>query len=192
MGTTRQHLHDQWAAQEALLRRRAEQSLYAYVRQLWAILEPGTVFLDGWHIQLLAEHLEAVTAGQITRLVVNLPPRYMKSILVSVAWPTWEWIRKPQLRYIFASYSESLAIKLSVDRRLVLQSPWYVGRWGDRVRLTDDQNEKAEFANDQRGSMMAMSLSGSVTGKGGDRIIVDDAHNPSDILSDTIRDQTTK
>jgi predicted phage terminase large subunit-like protein len=159
---------------------------------MWPILEPGTPFCDSWHIQLIAEHLEAVTAGEITRLLINLPPRHMKSMLVSIAWPTWEWIKNPHLRYLFASYAESLAIKQSVDRRLVVQSPWYQRLWGDRVRLVDDQNEKAEFTNDQRGSMTAISLSGAATGKGGDRIVVDDPHNPVDVPSDTIREQTNQ
>lgn len=120
MDASRKQLCDQMAAQEALLTRLAEGSLYAYLRQAWPILEPGTPFLENWHIPFLAEHLEAVTAGDTTRLLVNLPPRSSKSIVISVAWPTWEWIRNPHLRYLFASYAESLAIKHSVDRRLLL------------------------------------------------------------------------
>jgi len=190
MEINRKRLNDQISAQGVLLTRLAEQSLYAYLRQAWAILEPGTPFVENWHIPYLAEHLEAVTAGDITRLLINLPPRTSKSIVTTVVWPTWEWIRNPQLRCLFASYAESLAVKHSVDRRLLLQSDWYQSRWGDQVRLVSDQNEKAEFSNERRGSMMALSLNGSVTGKGGDRIIVDDPHNPSDILSDAIREQT--
>ena len=189
MPISRQRLHDQLAAQDALLTRVAERSLYAYLRQAWPILQPGTPFVESWHAELLSEHLEAVTAGDCTRLLINLPPRHSKSIVTSVAWPTWEWIRNPHLKVICVSYAESLAIKLSVDRRLLVQSEWYQRRWGTRVRLVADQNEKAEFANEQRGSMMAMSLNGAVTGKGGDRVIVDDPHNPSEILSDTLREQ---
>src|SRR6476660_3069341 len=183
MEANKQRLNNQRTAQDELLTRLAEQSLYAYLRQVWPILEPGTPFIDNWHIQYLADHLEAVTAGEVTRLLINLPPRYAKSIVTSLAWPTWEWIRNPYLRYICASYAESLAIKHSVDRRLIVQSAWYQDRWGESVRLVADQNEKAECVNERRGSMMAMSLTGAVTGKGGDRILVDDPHNPSEILS---------
>ena len=128
MSTTNDHLIRQLKLQEALLRREAERSLYSYVRQAWAILEPEVPFLSNWHIEYVVEHLEAVTAGQITRLLITLPPRYMKSLLVSLLWPTWEWIQAPQRRWIFASYAESLSSKHSVDRRTILQSPWYQQR----------------------------------------------------------------
>ena len=76
MEATRQRLSDQLAAQDVLLTRLAEQSLYAYLRQAWPILEPGTPFVENWHIPYLAEHLEAVTVGDITRLLINLPPSF--------------------------------------------------------------------------------------------------------------------
>jgi hypothetical protein len=109
--------------QDALLKVRAEASLRQYIEEAWPILEPGTPFLGNWHIDLLCEYLEAVTAGQVRRLLVNMPPRYMKSLLVTVLWPTWEWIRFPERRWIFASYTESLALQHSRDRRTVLQAP---------------------------------------------------------------------
>ena len=89
-------LKRQVALQSALLMRHATRSLRAFVEQAWPILEPTRPFLPNWHIDLLSEYLEAVTAGEITRLLINLPPRYMKSLLVSVLWPTWEWIQKPE------------------------------------------------------------------------------------------------
>ena len=95
--------------QDAVLTRQAERSLRAFVAQAWLVLEPSTPFLPNWHIDCLCEHLEAVTAGHLPRLVINLPPRYMKSLLVSVCWPAWEWLRAPETRWVFASYSESLA-----------------------------------------------------------------------------------
>ncbi len=90
MRTRRAALYERLQLNEALLARRAEASLRAYVEQAWPVLEPNTPFLPNWHIDLIAEHLEAVTAGQITRIVINVPPRYMKSLLTSVLWPTWE------------------------------------------------------------------------------------------------------
>ena len=181
-------LRAQAALQDALLTRTAERSLRDYVRQAWPILEPDQPFLETWHLDLVAEHLEAVTAGECTRLLITLPPRYMKSLLVSVFWPTWEWLHRPGGRWIFASYTESLAEKHSLDRRAVLQSPWYQGRWGDRVCLAPDQNVKTAFQNTQRGLMLATSIGGSVTGKGGNRIVVDDPHNPTQAESDVQRE----
>ena len=175
-------------AQEALLTKLAEHSLRAYVEQAWPILEPETPFLPNWHIDFLIEHLEAVTAGDLRHVLINVPPRSMKSLLVSVLWPTWEWIRHPGKRWIFASYAEALSIKHSLDRRTILQSPWYLERWGGRVELASDQNVKGEFLNTRRGVMIATSVGGSITGKGGDRIVVDDLHNPQLAESDAQRE----
>ena len=181
-------LREQLKIQETLLTRKAEQSLRAYVEQAWPILEPETPFQPNWHIDLLVEYLEAVSAGEIRHLLINVPPRSMKSLLVSVFWPTWEWIRRPGSRWICVSYAEALATKHSMDRRTVLQSDWYQSRWGDRVQLAIDQNAKGEFLNTRRGAMIATSIAGSITGKGGDCIIVDDLHNPQQVESDTQRD----
>lgn len=188
MTTTTDDLIRQLQLHEAALARYAERSLRSYVEQAWPILEPAATFVPNWHIDLLVEYLEAVSAGQVKRLLINMPPRYMKSLLVSVLWPTWEWIREPSRRWIFASYAERLAIKHSVDRRTVIQSSWYQNRWGDRVRLTSDQNEKREFLNTHRGHMVATSVGGSILGKGGSRIVVDDPHDPTQAESDTQRE----
>src|ERR1035437_7108734 len=123
MLTINDQLIRQLKLQDAVLKREAERSLYNYVRQAWSILEPEAPFMSNWHIEYVVEHLEAVTAGQITRLLINLPPRNMKSLLVSVLWPTWEWIHAPQRRWIFTSYAESLASKHSVDRRTIPSRP---------------------------------------------------------------------
>jgi predicted phage terminase large subunit-like protein len=182
-------LRDRLVLGDAVLTREAARSLRVFVELAWPILEPQTRLLPNWHIDLICEYLEAVTAGALTRLVINLPPRYMKSLLVSVLWPTWEWIQAPYQRWLFASYSESLATKHSLDRRTVLQSRWYRDRWGTRVRLVATPNEKTEYQNDRRGVMVALSMGGSATGKGGNRIVMDDPHHPSQAESDTQREQ---
>jgi predicted phage terminase large subunit-like protein len=122
----------------------------------------------------------------------------MKSTLISVMWPTWEWTRSPESRWLFASYAGSLSIKHSIDRRQIIESGWYQERWGDAVQLSHDQNLKSEFVNTARGHMIATSVGGSATGKGGTRIVIDDPHNPRQALSDVQRaeairffDQTT-
>jgi len=179
---------------EAIKKELAEKSLTEYIKQAWPIIEPGTPFLYNWHIDAISEYLEAVTAGQITRLIINIPPRYMKSIQVSVMWPTWEWIKIPEMRYTFASYSASLSTKHSVDRRTIIRSEWYQRRWGKKdgkpwVTLADDQDTKTEFMNTRRGVMVATSVGGTATGKGGNRIIVDDPHNPEEAQSDAERNR---
>lgn len=166
---------------------RCASSFAEFVRDAWPVLEPVTPYLGNWHIDLIAEHLEEVTAGRETRLLVNMPPRYGKSILITVLWPVWEWLTRPETRWMFASYSSSLSTKHSVDRRAVIQSDWYQERWGERFKLSTDQNVKTEFQNDRRGVMVSTSVGGSATGKGGDRIVVDDLQNPKDAESDAVR-----
>lgn len=167
---------------------KAVRNLRDYTKQAWPILEPSTEYLHNWHIDVLCEYLEAVTAGEITRLLINMPPRYMKSICVTVCWPTWEWLRKPSTRWLFTSYAESLAIKHSLDRRRIIESYWYQQRWGNRYQIASDQNEKKEYENTERGVMASFGLDGAVTGKGGNRIVVDDPHNPKKAASDAERE----
>lgn len=172
-----------------VLNQKAERRLRDFLPLQWSVVEPGTPYLRGWFHDYLCEHLEAVSAGEINRLIVNIPPRYGKSNTISVGWPTWEWLRNPAERWIFASYSAPLSTKHSVDRRNVLQSRWYREAWGDRFRLTSDQNVKSYYANDRRGEMYATSVGGSLTGLGGNRLIIDDPHNPREAESELERQQ---
>lgn len=166
---------------------KAERHLRDFIRPAWPVIEPGTEYLHNWHIDCISEHLEAVTYGQITRLIVNIPPRNMKSILCSVDWPAWSWIKRPELRFLFSSYAQTLATKHNLDRRTVIQSAWYQQRWGDRFRLKGDLNLKTEFANDRQGHMISTSVGGGVIGKGGDILVVDDPLNPKMAVSDAQR-----
>ena len=164
-----------------------EKSLSKFVKSSWPILEPKNRFIANWHIDLITEHLEAVSTGQLKRLIINIPPRYAKSLCVSVMWPAWSWILKPELRWIFTSYSQSLSTKHSVDRRQLIQSDWFQTGWKNKFSLADDQNQKTEFLNSQRGHMVSTSVGGTVTGKGADIIVIDDPHNPLEANSDTLR-----
>src|SRR5580704_15539552 len=161
-----------------------------FVRQAWPIIEPLTPFVPGWHIDAIIDHLEAVTRGEIRNLLINVPPRHMKSLLVSVLWPAWEWIRHPERRWLFSSYAASLSIRDSIKCRTLIESPWYQSFWGDRFALASDQNTKTRFDNDRSGYRIATSVGGTATGEGGDRIVCDDPHNVQDAESDSIRKAT--
>jgi len=150
-------------------------------------LEPAQPYLHGWHIDAMSEHLEAVTNGEIQDLIINIPPRHMKSLEVVVFWPSWEWIKKPHLRYLNCAYGESLSKRDNVKKRRLIQSRWYQDRWGDVFQLVGDQNEKLRFENDKTGYSIATSTEGMGTGEGGDRILVDDPHNTKEALSDQKR-----
>lgn len=163
-----------------------ERSLSLYIRQAWPIIDPAD-YLHNWHIDCIAEHLEAVTLGQIRRLLINIPPRYMKSIETTVCWPTWVWTKQAALKWIFTSYADSLSTKHSLDRRKILQSDWYRKLWGDRFYLLSDQNVKDYYVNNHNGEMYSTSIGGAVTGHGGDVIVVDDPHDPRRAESEAFR-----
>lgn len=168
---------------------RAEGSLAHFIRSAWKILEPGTPYLHNWHIDAIADHLEAVKLGQIRKLIINMPPRNLKSISVTVSFPAWLWLHDPGKRFICASYSDRLSTKHNMDRRTLIQSPWYQRAWATRFKMADDQNQKTIFQNDKRGHMFATSIGGSVTGEGADICIVDDPLNPKEAASDVEREK---
>jgi hypothetical protein len=168
----------------------ATRSLRQFVPQAWAVVEPSTPFVPGWHIDAIVEHLEAISRGQIRNLLINVPPRHMKSLLVAVFWPAWEWIRWPERRWLFSSYGAQLSIRDSVKCRRLIESPWYQQRWADRFALTSDQNAKSRFDNDRSGYRLSTSVGGAVTGEGGDRIVCDDPNNVGEVESDSVRKTT--
>lgn len=153
-------------------------SLHDFVRLTWPIIEPGREFVDGFHIEAICDYLEAVSAGKIKRLIINMPPRYGKSNLITVLWPCWEWTMFPSRRFGFCSYSANLSTQHSLKRRRVIESEQYKRRWGHMVKLERDQNVKNEFENTRRGLMFSTSTGGTATGKGGDVLIGDDVLNP--------------
>lgn len=169
------------------LRRRAEASLYEFVKQAWHVVEPGIPFIESWHIQEICEHLEAITSGDIRRLLINIPPRHSKSTIVSVMFPCWEWIADPEHKYLCASYAGSLSIRDNLKARRLIQSPWYQERWGHVFALSGDQNAKQRFENDRTGYRLATSVGGAATGEGGSRLINDDPHSAQAAQSDVIR-----
>lgn len=168
----------------------AERSLAAFAGQAWHVVEPATNYVHGWHIDAICEHLEAVTRGEIRNLVINIPPRHMKSLLVSVFWPTWEWATHPERRWLFSSYAASLSIRDSLKSRRIIESPWYRRHWGHVVELTTDQNVKARYDNTATGYRIATSVGGAATGEGGDRVVCDDPHSAQDADSDAVRAST--
>lgn len=175
---------------EAELARRAEHALGSFIRQAWPVLEPGTAFVPGWHLDAIVEHLEAVSRGQIRNLLINLPPRHMKSLSVSVFWPVWEWVSNPRRRWLYSSYALSLSVRDSLKCRRLITSDWFQFRWGNRFSLTGDQNAKMRFDNDRMGYRIATSVGGAATGEGGDVVCVDDPHAVQETESRAVREAT--
>lgn len=190
-------------SRDELKAERCARSLSTFIRESWPILEPATPYVHGWHIDVVCEHLEAVRSGELVRLIINIPPRAMKSITVAVCWPAWEWLTAPHTRWLFASYAAHLSIRDSLKCRRLIESPGgreegtlferlgYRGVLGllagEPWELTGDQNAKTRFENTRTGFRLATSVGGSATGEGGDRVVCDDPVNPEQARSDAER-----
>lgn len=170
---------------------RLESDLMAYTKAAWHVIEPGRDFVPNWHLGAVAEHLQAVTGGEITRLLINMPPRCMKSLSVSVFWMTWEWTHNPFTQWLFLTYHKDLCTRDSLRCRRLILSRWYRERWGHVYQLASDQRTKVNFENNRSGIRVAQTMSGS-RGKGGDRIVVDDPHNTKEAESPVQRATTLR
>lgn len=150
----------------------SEDDLHEFMKQAWSIVEPGFNFLDNWHLGAICEHLMAVSRRQIDNLLINVPPGTGKSLTVCVMWMVWEWVTRPQTRWMFSSYSEEYAIRDSLKCRRIIESEWYRARWGDVYKMTGDQNQKKKFENNQSGFRIASGIGGS-TGEHPDIACID-------------------
>ena len=167
----------------AVERELCSRSLAQFARRAWPVLEPATDLKWGWALDAICEHLEAVTHGHITRLLMNVPPGSMKSLLTGVIWPAWEWgpMGMQSMRYIGTAHKQDLAVRDSLKCRRLIQSEWYQRLW--EVTLTGDQNAKTKFENSETGFREAMAFT-SMTGARGDRIILDDPLSVDNAASD--------
>jgi len=175
-----------------LERVKAEQGrrdLREFVKQAWHVIEPTTPYVPGWHIDALIDHLEAVNRGDIRNLLINIPPRHAKSLIVSVFWPMWSWIDTPAKRWLCSSYALSLAIRDNRKCKILIESDWFQARYGNCFYLSKDQKAKGRFENNHRGYRMAVSVGSAATGEGGDALLVDDPHNVLEAYSDTKREE---
>ena len=165
-----------------------KRSLKEFTKRAWPTIEPGRDFYDNWHIDAVSEHLQAIVEGDIKRLIINIPPRHMKSISVAVVLPAWTWATQPDKKFLYASYAGSLSIRDSVKCRRLIDSKWYKEHFGDAFRLTSDQNQKQRFENNKTGQRIATSVDGALTGEGGDIIVIDDPHNVREAESSAVRE----
>ncbi len=165
----------------------AERSLAEFVRQAWHVLEPGTPLVWGWHIDAICLHLEAVLDHRIQNLYIAVPPGSSKSTVISVMFPVWCWIVEPTLRFLTASHDGTNATRDALASRRLLQSDWFRSLWPDRFSMTGDQNVKTWYENDHRGHRMATTVGSGATGKKGDILMVDDAHDAAQVEGEANR-----
>lgn len=151
---------------------RLEASLIEFHKAAWPVFDPAP-YVHGWHLDAIAEHLEAVSRGDIRKLLINIPPRHSKTLLASISWPAWIWAKQrqegnplvgPQTKFLCLSYGDTLALDSAILMRRLILSPWYKERWGKRVQLTGDQEAKSKFDTTAGGTRISASFDGTVTG----------------------------
>ncbi len=158
----------------------------AFIHRVMQQLSPGTRYRPNWHIDAAVHQLERARTGELTRLIINMPPRSLKSVVASVAFPAFLLGHNPGMRIICVSYGNDLAAKHARDFREVLTSPWY-RRMFPNTRISPSKNTEAEIATKAGGFRLSTSTEGTLTGRGGDLIIIDDPLKPIDALSDSRR-----
>ena len=176
-----------------------ENNFYKFFRAAWPYIDPAE-FVDGYALQAIAEHLEAVCSGEIKRLIVNIPPRMSKSSLCSVAFPAWIWSQSersatsgPGVQFVIASYGRSLALRFSTKtRRLIKGEQWYKWLWGDRYQLARDEDSKTRFDNTEGGSCFYTSIGATLTGEGGNIILTDDPNSAPEAFSEATIESTNE
>lgn len=167
-----------------------ETGLLAFIRHFWTVLEPVTEFVEGQVLDDMTQHLEAVTLGKITRLMINVSPGSMKSLTTNVFWPAWEWgpMGMPHLRYVSFAYAEGLTTRDNIKFRKLVQSDEYRRLWGSMFEL--EKEGEVKVTNNKTGSKFASSVTGIGLGERGDRVLLDDPHNVKLSESDTVRHNT--
>lgn len=170
-----------------------ERKLIYYLEMAWPYFDSSR-FVGGRHLAMIAEHLEAVTFGQIKRLLINIPPRFGKTNLVAIAWPTWTWALEPDpdyplmgagVRFLCASYGANKAQGDGVTARRLIGSAWYQKMWGDRVRIAKDRDNQEQYDTDIGGSRISTGIPESL-GKGGAIRLWDDPHKTDQVESETV------
>lgn len=168
-----------------LLRR----DFHAFVVSAWDKVEKGTIFDDGWHIEMMCRYLQALFEGRIpsNNLMMNVPPRHMKSLVCNVFFPAWVWTKVPFQKFLCFSYSEALTLRDSVKCRDLIGSQWYQERF--KVTINPKQDTKDNFQNTMGGYRMCFGTGGSIGGQGGDILIIDDPLEIGQANSKAKRDQ---
>lgn len=161
--------------------------LAAFIEKTFKIVSPGEEYLHNWHIEAISEYLLACERGEINRLIINIPPRSLKSVSVTVSWPAWLLGQDPSRKIMAASYSGLLSVKHSVDCRHLIESPFYQKLF-PKTRLADDNNQKTKYITTARGHRIATSVGGTSTGEGGNFLILDDPHSAAEAQSKKIRE----
>jgi predicted phage terminase large subunit-like protein len=158
----------------------------SFATRCFAELDPATEFKMAGYIEVMASRLTEVRDGTTRRLIINVPPRHLKSVMGSVAFPAWVLGHNPSAQIMCVSYAQDLSEKLARDCRAIMMSPWYQELFPN-TRLASAKPSAQELTTTLGGVRLASSVGGVLTGRGANLIIIDDALKPTDALSDTLR-----
>lgn len=171
-------------------------SYYEFYKKAFTILNPDEPYNDNWHLEVLCDRLQQelyrIVKG-IPRekdIIINVPFRSSKSLIVSVIFPVWCWIIKPSTKFICVSYSNDLSLELATLSRNLLLSEWFQNLYGTRLNPSDDENTKGFFKNKFSGFRKSVGTGGQITGSGADFLLVDDGQNPKKAASEVERKNT--
>jgi predicted phage terminase large subunit-like protein len=171
--------------QEAELNALYRSDFYTFLERSFYELNPETGYFPNWHIEVVAQELEKCRRGETTRLIINVPPRSLKSHCASVAFPAWLLGHNPAEQIITVSYGQDLADKHALDCRTVMLSRWYQRAFA--TRLASSRPAVSDFRTTLNGFRLSVSVGGAAIGRGGEFIIIDDPLKPDEALSETQR-----
>jgi predicted phage terminase large subunit-like protein len=172
---------------DAILRR----DLTSFIEKSYRTVAPGADYHANWHIEAIAHELTRCADGKTRRLILTVPPRHLKSICASVAFPAWLLGRNPACNVVCVSYSNELAAKHARDCRSIVEAEWYKRIFGS-TRISRDKNAVMEFVTTRNGGRFATSVEGTMTGRGGDVIIIDDPIKPDSATSEAERQRVNE
>lgn len=160
-----------------ILREKAQNNFMPFVHHVYEN------FIEGRHHLEIAEKLEKVATGEITRLIVNMPPRHSKSELASYLMPAWFLGRNPKLKIIQATHNTELAVRFGRKVRDLIDSEQYGHIFPD-TDLKADSKAAGRWETSAGGEYFAAGVGAAVTGRGADLFIIDDPHSEQDALSE--------
>lgn len=165
-------------------------SLHAFILEFWDEVMGDIEFMDNWHIKAICDHLQACCEGKIKIMIINIAPRCMKSLIISVFFPAWLWTHNPSSKFFNLSGTFSLAVRDNIRCRRLIQSKKYQKYWSDVYSLHKDANTSTRYENTKGGQKIIKSVYGNPIGEGGDFLVVDDPNVSQDIYSEVTRNRT--
>ena len=177
-------------SEQQIFKELCENDFSFFVKQYVKVVEPETEFIWNWHLDVLCNHCEGIYYGQYQNLDIQIPPRMMKSLIISILFPVWVWIKTPSKKFLCASRSFDLSVGFNLRRRNLIESEQFQVIWP--IKLRHDQNTTYKFANYHGGFMQSVSALGKVTGEGADFLVSDDLLDAMDAFSKAKREAVTK